>query len=410
LFSPPHVYGFGAEAGLFIPEGILLKRLAVLGSTGSIGRNVLDVVRQFPDKFQIVGLAAGRNLALLAEQVRSFRPALVSVQDENLVGELANLLSPADRVKIVAGTAGASEVAAGTQADLVVAAMVGAVGLEPTLTAIRQGIAIALANKETLVSAGSLVMEAARQHQVPVIPIDSEHSAIFQAIQGNQPKDIRCLWITASGGPFLRKTKEELASVTAEAALKHPNWSMGPKITIDSATLMNKGLEVIEASVLFKLPAQNIKVHVHPQSIIHSLVEYIDGSVIAQLGIPDMRVPISYALAYPERLPLTLPALDLFQVGQLTFEPPDLERFPCLGLAYRALEAGGDMPAVLNAANEIAVAAFLQGAISFPAIARIIAQVMAAHTVRPLTSLEQVLLVDTQARQAAKTIISDQRE
>jgi 1-deoxy-D-xylulose-5-phosphate reductoisomerase len=404
------VSGFEPEAGLFLHEDDLLKRLAVLGSTGSIGRNVLDVVRQFPDKFQIVGLAAGRNLPLLAEQVRSFRPALVSVQEENLVGELGRLLSPGNDVKIVAGIAGASEVAAGTQADLVVAAMVGAVGLEPTLTAIRQGIAIALANKETLVTAGSLVMEAARQYQVPVIPIDSEHSAIFQAIQGNQPRDIRSLWITASGGPFLRKTKEELASVTAEEALKHPNWSMGPKITIDSATLMNKGLEVIEASVLFKLPPQCIKVHVHPQSIIHSLVEYIDGSVIAQLGIPDMRVPISYALAYPDRLPLSLPALDLFQVGQLNFEPPDLERFPCLSLAYQALEAGGDMPAVLNAANEVAVAAFLQGAISFPAIARIISQVMAAHTVRPLTSLEQVIIVDTRARQAASTIISDQRE
>jgi 1-deoxy-D-xylulose-5-phosphate reductoisomerase len=387
-----------------------LKSLALLGSTGSIGRNVLDVVRQFPDKFQIVGLAAGRNLPLLAEQIRFFHPELVSVQDESLVGELARLLSGADRVRIVAGLTGASEVAAGTGADLVVSAMVGAVGLEPTLQAIRQGIAIALANKETLVTAGSLVMEAARQHQVPVIPIDSEHSAIFQSIQGNNINNIKSLWITASGGPFLRKTREELASVTAAEALKHPNWSMGPKITIDSATLMNKGLEVIEASVLFALPPQRIKVHVHPQSIIHSLVEYIDGSVIAQLGIPDMRVPISYALAYPERLPLTLPALDLFQVGQLNFEPPDLDRFPCLGLAYQALESGGDMPAVLNAANEVAVAAFLKGTISFPAIARLISQVMAAHAVRPLASLEQVLSVDGWARETAGTIIANQRE
>jgi 1-deoxy-D-xylulose-5-phosphate reductoisomerase len=315
-----------------------------------------------------------------------------------------------NRTRIVFGITGAQEVAASTQAELVVSAMVGAVGLEPTLTAIRQGIAVALANKETLVTAGALVMEAARKHNVPIIPIDSEHSAIFQAIQGNHPKDIRRLWITASGGPFLRKTTEELAKVTAVEALKHPNWSMGPKITIDSATLMNKGLEVIEASVLFELPPQRIEVHVHPQSIIHSLVEYIDGSVIAQLGIPDMRVPISYALAYPERLPLTLPPLDLFQVGQLNFEPPDLERFPCLGLAFQALEAGGDMPAVLNAANEVAVAAFLKGAISFPDIARTISKVLAAHAVQPLTSLEQVLTVDRQARQAASTIISEQRE
>jgi 1-deoxy-D-xylulose-5-phosphate reductoisomerase len=385
-----------------------LKRLAILGSTGSIGRNVLDVVRQFPERFQIVGLAAGRNLPLLAEQIRYFRPAVVSVQDRELAGELSRLLASDNHVRVVPGIAGAQEVAAATQADLVVSAMVGAVGLEPTLTAIREGIAVALANKETLVTAGALVMDAARQHNVPIIPIDSEHSAIFQAIQGNQAKDIRRLWITASGGPFLRKTREELASVTAAEALKHPNWNMGPKITIDSATLMNKGLEVIEASVLFNLPPHRIEVHVHPQSIIHSLVEYIDGSVIGQLGIPDMRVPISYALAYPERLPLNLPPLDLFQVGRLDFEPPDLERFPCLGLAFQALEEGGDMPAVLNAANEVAVAAFLQGAISFPEIARLISQVMAAHAVQPLTSLEQVLAVDRRARQAASTIISQQ--
>ena len=386
-----------------------MKRLAVLGSTGSIGRNVLDVVRQFPEKFKIVGLAAGRNLPLLAEQIRDFKPALVSVQDHFLAADLATLVAAGNHTRIVSGIAGAQEVAASTQADLVVSAMVGAVGLEPTLTAIYQGIAVALANKETLVTAGPLVMAAAQKHHVPIIPIDSEHSAIFQAIQGNQPQDIRRLWITASGGPFLRKTPGELAKVTAREALKHPNWDMGPKITIDSATLMNKGLEVIEASVLFQLPPQRIQVHVHPQSIIHSLVEYIDGSVIAQLGIPDMRVPISYALAYPERLPLTLPALDLFQVGQLNFEPPDLERFPCLGLAYQALEVGGDMPAVLNAANEVAVAAFLQGAISFPDIARIISEVMAKHTVQPLSSLEQVLAVDRQSRQTAGTLIS-QRE
>ena len=387
-----------------------MKRLAVLGSTGSIGRNVLDVVQQFPEKFRIVGLAAGRNISLLAEQVRDFQPAVVSVQDQSLAADLASLLASPNRTKIVSGIAGAQEVAAASQADLVVSAMVGAVGLEPTLTAIRQGIAVALANKETLVTAGPLVMAAAREQQVPIIPIDSEHSAIFQAIQGNHPEDIRCLWITASGGPFLRKTHEELARVTAEEALQHPNWSMGPKITIDSASLMNKGLEVIEASVLFSLPPQRIKVHVHPQSIIHSLVEYIDGSVIAQLGIPDMRVPISYALAYPERLPLSLPPLDLFQVGQLNFEPPDLDRFPCLSLAFQALEAGGDMPAVLNAANEVAVAAFLDGKISFPDIAQIISGVMADHKVQALISLEQVLFVDRDARQKANTIISQNRE
>jgi len=387
-----------------------VKRLAVLGSTGSIGRNVLDVARQFPERFKIVGLAAGQNLPLLQEQIRAFRPAVVSVRNSNLAEELVQMLPPGSTTRIVNGLEGAKEVAAATEADLLVSAMVGAVGLEPTLTAIGQGIAVALANKETLVTAGALVMEAARGRGVPIIPIDSEHSAIFQAIQGNQPQDIRRLWLTASGGPFLRKSQEELAGVTAAAALQHPNWSMGPKITIDSATLMNKGLEVIEASVLFRLPPDRIEVHVHPQSIIHSLVEYIDGSVIAQLGIPDMRVPISYALAYPERLPLDLPPLNLFQVGQLSFEPPDMERFPCLRLAYEALKAGGDMPAVLNAANEIAVAAFLKGAIAFPDIPRIISQVMASHSVQPLTSLEQVLAVDGWARQKAETLISQQRE
>lgn len=383
-----------------------MKKVAILGSTGSIGRNVLDVVRQFPERFQVVGLAAGRNVALLADQVQEFQPALVSVGDSQLKPVLRQLLPRNNCCQIVSGITGANEVAAASGADLVISAMVGAVGLEPTLAAIQQGIAVALANKETLVVAGSLVMAAARQRQVPIVPIDSEHSAIFQVMQGNRPKDIRRLWITASGGPFWRHSREELANVTAAAALQHPNWHMGPKITIDSATLMNKGLEVIEASVLFHLPPERIQVHVHPESIVHSLVEYIDGSVIAQLGIPDMRIPISYALAYPERLPLELPSLNLFQVGQLTFEPPDLDRFPCLGLAFQALAAGGDMPAVLNAANEVAVAAFLQGAIPFPAIPEIISRAMAAHLVQPLTSLEQVLAVDQQTRHAAQTIIS----
>jgi 1-deoxy-D-xylulose-5-phosphate reductoisomerase len=383
-----------------------VKRLAILGSTGSIGRNVLEVVRQFPERFQVVGLAAGRNAALLAQQIQEFQPFLASVQDEAVAGELRRLLGGGNSCHVVTGIAGAKEVVAATGPDLVIAAMVGAVGLEPTLAAIQQGHAVALANKETLVVAGALVMAAARQQQVPILPIDSEHSAIFQAIQGNRPKDIRRLWITASGGPFRRYSRQELATVTPAAALQHPNWSMGPKITIDSATLMNKGLEVIEASILFDLPPDRIQVHVHPESIVHSLVEYIDGSVIAQLGIPDMRVPISYALAYPERLPLELPALDLFQVGQLTFEPPDLERFPCLGLAFQALAAGGDLPAVLNAANEVAVAAFLQGAIPFLAIPEVISRAMAAHTVQPLTSLEQVLAVDQQTRRLAQTIVT----
>lgn len=382
-----------------------MKKLAILGSTGSIGTSVLDVVRQFPDRFQVVGLAAGRNLRRLVEQILAFRPLMASVAEADLAQELRARLPNDCPCRIVSGLGGAKEVAIGTGADLVVAAMVGAVGLEPTLAAIATGLDIALANKETLVSAGPLVMAAARRHQVSILPIDSEHSAIFQAIQGHRPQDIRRLWLTASGGPFWRLSLEELATVTPAAALKHPNWEMGPKITIDSATLMNKGLEVIEASVLFELPPEQIEVHIHPQSIIHSLVEYIDGSVIAQLGIPDMRVPISYALAYPERLPLALPPLNLFQVGSLSFEPPDDDRFPCLRLAYAALAAGGDMPAVLNAANEIAVAAFLRGAIGFLDIPRIIDQVMQRHRPSPLSSLEQVLLVDAWARQEAETLI-----
>lgn len=387
-------------------DEVILKKLAILGSTGSIGTNVLDVVRQFPDRFQVVGLAAGRNLRLLAEQITIFRPLAASVADEELARELASLL-PNDCVcRIAAGPQGAIEVATGTGADLVVAAMVGAVGLEPTMAALQAGIPVALANKETLVCAGPLVMATARRRGAAILPIDSEHSAIFQAIQGHRPQDIRRLWLTASGGPFWRTSKEELATVTPAAALKHPNWDMGPKITIDSATLMNKGLEVIEASVLFELPPAQIEVYIHPQSIIHSLVEYIDGSVIAQLGIPDMRVPISYALAYPERLPLALPPLNLLAVGQLSFEPPDLERFPCLRLAYDAIAAGGDMPAVLNAANEVAVTAFLRGTISFLAIPQVIERVMARHQPMPLESLEQVLLVDSWARQQAEKIIS----
>lgn len=383
-----------------------MKKLAILGSTGSIGTNVLEVVRQFPDRFQVVGLAAGRNLRLLAEQILVFRPQVASVAEAELARELETMLPDDCGCQVVSGVGGVKEVAANTGADLVVAAMVGAAGLEPTLAAIETGIPIALANKETLVSAGSLIMAAAQRRQVAILPIDSEHSAIFQAIQGHRPQDIRRLWLTASGGPFWRKSKEELARVTPAAALKHPNWDMGPKITIDSATLMNKGLEVIEASVLFDLPPERIEVHIHPQSIIHSLVEYIDGSVIAQLGIPDMRVPISYALAYPERLPLKLPPLNLFEVGQLSFEPPDLERFPCLKLAYDALAVGGDMPAVLNAANEVAVAAFIRGSLGFLDIPRVIEEVMAHHQATPLESLEQVLLVDAWARQEAEKFIT----
>jgi len=388
-----------------------VKRLAVLGSTGSIGRSVLDVVGQHPARFEIVGLAAGRNAALLARQIEQFRPRYVAVQDDATAALLRQSLPPETGPReILVGLEGAVALATAPEADLVVSAMVGSVGLRPTLAAIERGAAVALANKETLVVAGPLVMAAAAARGVAVIPVDSEHSAIFQALQGHRPEDVRRLWLTASGGPFRQYPAAELARVTPAAALNHPNWNMGPKITIDSATLMNKGLEVIEARVLFGVPPERIEVHIHPQSIIHSLVEYIDGSVLAQLGIPDMRGPIAYALAYPERIPLDLPPLDLFAVGQLSFERPDLGRFPCLALAYDALKAGGTMPAVLNAANEVAVAAFLEGAIAFLDIPRVISRTMEAHRVQPLTSVDQVLAEDEAARRQAKEIISRLKE
>lgn len=383
-----------------------MKRLTILGSTGSIGQSTLDVVAQYPEEFVVVGLGAGKNTHRLAAQIRRFRPARVSVQDAEAAQALKNLLSPENGVEILVGSEGATALATDSRNDLLVSAMVGAVGLQPTLAAINKGIPVALANKETLVMAGPLVMAAAQQQGSVIIPIDSEHSAIFQSLLGHQYEDIRRLWLTASGGPFLRWPQSRLATVTPAQALNHPNWAMGPKITVDSATLMNKGLEVIEASVLFQLPAERIEVHIHPQSIVHSLVEYVDGSVIAQLGIPDMRVPIAYALTYPRRLPLRLPPLDLFAVGQLTFERPDLERFPCLRLAYDAARVSGTMPAALNAANEVAVAAFLAGKLSFIAIHRVIAQTMEAHQVQPLASLDQVLAVDRWAREMAHNLIA----
>jgi 1-deoxy-D-xylulose-5-phosphate reductoisomerase len=296
-------------------------------------------------------------------------------------------------------------VAVASGADLVVSAMVGAVGLEPTLAAINAGLPVALANKETLVAAGSLVMAAARERGVPIIPVDSEHSAIFQALNGERRKDVRQLWLTASGGPFRAWDLERLRGATAAQALKHPNWSMGPKITIDSATMMNKALEVIEAAVLFGLPVDQVGVYIHPQSIIHSLVEFVDGSVIAQLGVPDMRLPIAYALTYPRRLPLNGPRLDLCQVGRLTFETPDMTRFPGLALGYAAARAGGTMPAVLNAANEMAVAAFLNGRLAFMDIPKTVEATMEAHRHEPLTSLEQVLAVNHWARDFAQGLI-----
>ncbi len=384
------------------------KKLSILGSTGSIGVSTLEVVRQFPDRFEVMALAGGRNTALLREQVENHRPRLVAVMNEELADRLAaglNGLRP--KPEIVFGPQGYESVAGFGESDTVVSAIVGAAGLLPTLAAIEAGKNIALANKETLVVAGEIVMDFAARKGVRILPVDSEHSAIFQSLQGNQRKSLKRILLTASGGPFFRMDPQELAHVTPEAALRHPNWSMGAKITIDSATLMNKGLEVIEARWLFDVPVDNVAVHVHPESIVHSMVEYIDGSVIAQLGVPDMKIPIAYALTYPERLPVRGPQLDLFQLQKLTFYPPDLEKFPCLRLAYEACNTGSTMPAVLNAANETAVLAFLEKRINFLQIPAVIETVMKMHTTSGDLTLESILSADRWARQEAGKITEE---
>lgn len=380
-----------------------MKAIALLGSTGSIGTNVLAVVRQFPQQFRIVGLSAGQRIDILAAQVLEFKPECVSVGDPSLVAALAEKLPPSYRSRIVCGSEGNCAVATLPAADMVVSAVVGAVGLLPALAAIRAGKDIGLANKETLVMAGRLIMEAVQRHQVRLLPIDSEHSAIFQALEAGRREDVARIILTASGGPFRAWTREALAAATPEQALAHPNWTMGRKISIDSATLMNKGLEVIEARWLFDVALEQIEVVVHPQSIIHSLVEYQDGSVVAQLGIPDMRIPIAYALSYPERLELGLSRLNLAQcAGGLTFEQPDHARFPALQLACEALAMGGVKPAVLNAANEVAVEAFLAGRIGFTRIAAIVGAALRKTNQGDELDLEAILAADTEARAVAE--------
>jgi len=382
-----------------------MKNISLLGSTGSIGRNVLHVVGQFPDRFRVVGLAAGRNIRLLREQINLFHPPLVSVADAELVNELTDGLPAGWRGKIVCGDDGNQQVATLTTADTVVSAIVGADGLLPTLAAIRAGKHIALANKETLVMAGHLVMEEVRRRQVRMLPVDSEHSAIFQALEAGRKEDVARIILTASGGPFLNLGEEELKQVSPEQALAHPNWDMGKKISIDSATLMNKGLEVIEARWLFDVDVDKIEVLVHPQSIVHSLVEFVDGSVVAQMGIPDMRIPIGYALSYPERLYTGLSRLDLAQCRDLSFLPPDGTRFPALALAYQACSRGGTMPAILNAANEIAVASFLAGRLRFPEITAVVAATMKQVPVDEAASVEAVIAADTKARHRARAMV-----
>lgn len=381
-----------------------MKRIIILGSTGSIGTNTLDIVARCRDDFEVVGLTAGSNDEKLEEQIRAFKPNAVALSSESAAERLRGRCRDL-RIDILSGAEGVRHVAAMPGAELVISAIVGGAGLVPTLAAIRSGKDIALANKEPMVMAGKLMQEEARKHGVRIFPVDSEHSAIFQSLEGHRREDVRRLILTASGGALWALTMEELRTVTRERALQHPNWKMGAKITIDSATLMNKGLEVVEARWLFDIPEARIDVLIHRESIIHSLVEYVDRSVIAQLGLPDMRTPISYAMRYPERMALDLPSLDLTASGKLTFEKPDHDRFPCLGLGYESLRIGGTMPASMNAANEVAVEAFLNDGIRFLDIADIIRQTMDAHQPRAVRSVEDALEADRWAREKAESLV-----
>jgi len=383
-----------------------MLKIVILGSTGSIGQQALAVIRQFRGRFQVAGLAAGRNFKLLAEQIREFRPAVAAVAGEEEARALAAELAPGERPEIFCGEAGLREVACFPGADLALIAVPGILGLLPTVAALQAGKDIALANKETLVAGGELVTGLAAARGLRILPVDSEHSAVWQCLGDTPREQVAKIILTASGGPFL-KEPADLQKVTVEMALAHPNWRMGRKVTIDSATLMNKGLEVIEARWLFGLNYDQIQVVVHPQSIVHSLVEFVDGSTLAQLGVPDMRVPIQYALTYPERWPNQLPRLNWAESRQLTFEPPDLRRFRCLVLAQAAGRAGGVLPAVLNAANETAVEAFLAGVISFGAIPEIVERVMDAHRGGAGRELEEILAAGRWAQELARKLIQE---
>ncbi len=379
-----------------------MRRLAILGSTGSIGQSTLAVVDAHPSRLAVVALAAGDNADLLAEQIRRYRPRVAALATSDAVDRLKSTAGADCAVRLAGGAEGLMAVATCPEADIVICASAGTAALEAVLAAIESGKRIAIANKEILVMAGALVTDAARRRGVSILPIDSEHNAVHQCLHGREKSEVRRLILTASGGPFRGFTREDLERVTPAQALKHPTWKMGRKITIDSATLMNKGLEVIEAHWLFDVAADQIDVVIHPQSIVHSLVELGDGSVIAQLGVTDMRLPIQYACSYPERWDAFLPPLDLTRAGSLEFFPPANDRFPCLTLAYRALRTGGTLPVVLNAANEVAVDAFLEGKLGFTSIPAVIDRTMNGHTVENVESAAIVRRVDTWARQYAR--------
>ncbi len=378
-----------------------VKPIAVLGTTGSIGRSTLKVVERFPERFTIKAMTAGRNIDLLAEQIERFAPEVAVVLDSESRDDLRARLGAGTPTELLWGEAGYEAAARHPEVATVVTGIVGAAGLMPTLAAIDAGKDIALANKETLVMAGEIVMARAKASGSTILPVDSEHSAIFQSIGAHPHKEVRRIYLTASGGPFRNKPANEFASITPREALDHPNWDMGRKITIDSATLMNKGLEFIEAKFLFRFPTEAIEVVVHPQSIVHSMVAFVDGAIIAQLGVPDMQGPIAYALSYPERLPLDLPLPDFTDIARLTFEAPDLERFPCLRLALEACSGGGTLPAVLNAANEVAVYAFLDGQIDFGGIPAAIDDALQRHARVARPTLDDIRAADRWARETA---------
>lgn len=381
-----------------------MKKVVILGSTGSIGKSALEVIRKFPDKFKVLGLAAKSSVNILEEQIKEFNPQYVAVFDKKASDELRKKFKKLD---ILTGNEGVCKLAKLKQADIILSAIVGAAGLIPTFEAVKEGKVIGLANKESLVMAGELIKKEAKISRAQIIPVDSEHSAVFQCINGCNKPYIKKIWLTASGGPFRGKKSHEIENVTPQEALNHPKWKMGKRITIDSATLMNKGFEVIEAHYLFDMPAENIGVLIHPQSIVHCLVEFMDGTYLAQMSNPDMKAPIALALSFPERLPEIISSINWNITTELQFEIPDTDVFPCLNLAYEALKAGGTMPAVLNAADEVAVEAFLAGRLKFKDIYKIIKKVMDAHKIVSVSSIEEVLEADSWARKMAKKEIGE---
>lgn len=376
-----------------------MKKIVILGSSGSIGKSALEVIRGFPEKFEVIGLAVKNSISLLEQQIREFKPKYVAVYDNIACREIRKKLK---NIEILCGIEGICEIAKLNEADMVISAIVGAAGLLPTYEAVKAGKKIALANKESLVMAGPLIKYEAERSKAKIIPVDSEHSAVLQCINGCIRTSIKKIWLTASGGPFRGKKTHEIENVSPKEALNHPKWKMGKRISIDSATLMNKGFEVIEAHYLFDIPVENIGVLIHPESIVHCLVEFVDGTYIAQMSNPDMKAPIAFALSIPERLPNIIEPINWSAKLQLQFELPDTNQFPCLNLAYEAVKTGGSMPAVLNAADEVAVEAFLSGKLKFNDIYKIIKKVMNAHSVLPVKSIDEILEADSWARKTAK--------